>query len=302
MYHLDIPKATLKHNGKVEIYAKNIAGETYRSTTLTVKPRHSDYRVVLKNSPRPWYDSKIQKYQVERKQEEVNKVFDEKITPTETARWKTEQKDENKRVKVQEHLVDEEQILNEQIINQNKQTNQQQTSQQNKQQSREKTFIEKQKETVTKQPKMFTETETGVHGQQVHTQISNQVQKQELDNLEITRKLKTIEKRELEKRIMSKNIYVKSSDEKITAPRLSVTLEPLEVYEGDRAVFKTHFTGTPKPKVSWYRENFLIQPSNDFQIETTDDTSTLTIRQVYSDDQGEYSVKVENKGGVEISR
>lgn len=296
IYHLEIPKASLKHNGKVEIYAKNIAGQAYRSTTLTVRSKHDDYRVVLKNSPNPWYEQNLRKYQVQRKQEEVNKVFDEKLTPTETARWKTEQDEEDKRTKVQEKLVDEQQIQNEQIVQQNKQQSGQQQA------TREKTFIEKQKETVTKQPKMFTETETGVYGQQVDTQTQNQIQKQELENLEITRKLKTIERRELERRIMNRNIYVKDGTEKMVPPELSVKLEPVEVYEGARAAFSCKFNAESKPKVTWYRENFLIQPSNDFQIETTDNSSTLTLRQVFADDAGEYSVRIENKAGVEISR
>lgn len=301
MYHLDIPRARLQDNGKVEIFAKNIAGEAYRSTKLTVISKHDDYRVVLKNSPAPWYDPKVRNYQVRRKEEEVNKVFDEKLTPggTEISRWKTEQQSEVERTKVQEHLVNEQEIQKEQIIQQNKQTSQENQKPQ-QQATREKTFIEKQRETVNRQPKF--ETETGVHGQQVSTQTQQQIQKQELDNLEITRKLKTIEKHELERRIMNKNIYVKKSDEKIVAPELQQKLEPKEVFEGGRAIFTCRFSGLPKPKVTWYRENFLIQNSNDFQIETTDNTSTLTIRQVYKDDEGEYSVKVENKGGVEISR
>lgn len=305
IHHLEIPKANLKHNGKVEIYAKNIAGEAVRSTTLTVKSKHDDYRVVLKNSPSPWYDPKMRKYQVQRKNEEVNKVFDEKLTPTETARWKTEQDEEDKRVKVQEKLVDEQQIQNDQIIQQNKQISQHSTQQQQsgqQQATREKTFIEKQKETVTKQPKMFTETETGVYGQQVDTQTQKQIQKQELDNLEITRKLKTIERRELERRIMNRNIYVKDGSQKVVPPELSVKLEPLEVYEGDRAVFSCKFNAESKPKVTWYRENFVIQPSNDFQIETTENSSTLTIRQVFAEYSSEYSVRVENQAGTEISR
>lgn len=296
MYHLDILKSRLDHNGKVEIYAKNMVGEAYRCTTLTVRPKYDDYRAVLKASPQPWYDPKMKKYQIQRKQEEVTKVFDEKLTPggTEVARWSTEEENDE-RVKKQELLIDEQKMQNEQIIEQHKQISQQQSSQPKPQQTREKTFIEKQKETVKIQPKMFTETETGVHGQQVHTQTQRQTQKQEIDNLEITRKLKTIEKHELERRIMNKNIYVKDNNEKIIPPELSIKLEPLEVYEGDRAVFRCQFNGTPTPKVTWYRENFVIQNSNDFQIETTQNTSTLTIRQVYTDDQGKFVCVVRGK-------
>lgn len=52
MWHLDIPKTRQYDDGKIEIIAKNSAGEALCHTTLTVKPRGDDYRGVLKNSPR----------------------------------------------------------------------------------------------------------------------------------------------------------------------------------------------------------------------------------------------------------
>jgi hypothetical protein len=52
MWHLDIPKTRQYDHGKVEVIAKNSAGEAYSTTTLTVKNRHDDYRALLKNSPR----------------------------------------------------------------------------------------------------------------------------------------------------------------------------------------------------------------------------------------------------------
>jgi len=52
MWHLDIPKTRPYDNGKIEVVARNSAGEAICETTLTVKDREDDYRGVLKNSPR----------------------------------------------------------------------------------------------------------------------------------------------------------------------------------------------------------------------------------------------------------
>lgn len=52
MWHLDIPKTRQYDHGKVEVVARNSAGETKVETVLNVKPRGDDYRGVLKNSPR----------------------------------------------------------------------------------------------------------------------------------------------------------------------------------------------------------------------------------------------------------
>lgn len=52
MYRLDIPRTRQYDAGKVEVIARNSLGEARCSTTLDVKPKHDDYRAVLKNSPR----------------------------------------------------------------------------------------------------------------------------------------------------------------------------------------------------------------------------------------------------------
>lgn len=49
---MDIPKTRQYDHGKVEVFARNGLGEAYCWTTLEVRPRHDDYRLVLKNSPR----------------------------------------------------------------------------------------------------------------------------------------------------------------------------------------------------------------------------------------------------------
>ncbi|XP_014485703.1 PREDICTED: titin [Dinoponera quadriceps] len=78
MYHLDIPKTRQYDHGKVEVIARSSVGETRTETTLTVKQRSDDYRGVLKNSPRPWYDYGLTQYQSERQNTELERVFDER--------------------------------------------------------------------------------------------------------------------------------------------------------------------------------------------------------------------------------
>ena len=52
MYHFDIPKSRQYDTGKIEVIARNSAGEAITSTDLQVVSRKDDYRSVLKNSPR----------------------------------------------------------------------------------------------------------------------------------------------------------------------------------------------------------------------------------------------------------
>ncbi|XP_068082222.1 titin [Anabrus simplex] len=80
MWHLDIPKTRQYDHGKVEVVARNSAGEAVAVTDLTVKPRHDDYRNVLKNSPRPWYDYDLTQYQRDRYETELERVFEERNT------------------------------------------------------------------------------------------------------------------------------------------------------------------------------------------------------------------------------
>uniref|UniRef100_A0A146M532 Titin n=2 Tax=Lygus hesperus TaxID=30085 RepID=A0A146M532_LYGHE len=78
MWHLDIPKTRQYDTGTVTVVARNSSGEARVETQLSVTPRGDDYRGVLKNSPRPWYDSELVQYQQERQDTELEKVFEER--------------------------------------------------------------------------------------------------------------------------------------------------------------------------------------------------------------------------------
>ena len=61
---------------------------------------------------------------------------------------------------------------------------------------------------------------------------------------------------------------------------------------------EVHFKGIPPPVITWYRDNFEIQPSRDFQISTTETTSTLHVPEVFTEDAGLFTVKAYNKFGM----
>uniref|UniRef100_A0A1B0EX34 Immunoglobulin I-set domain-containing protein n=1 Tax=Phlebotomus papatasi TaxID=29031 RepID=A0A1B0EX34_PHLPP len=78
MYHMDIPKTRQYDTGKIEVIARSSLGEALATTELKVIPRKDDYRGVLKNSPRPWYDYDLVQYQKERTETELEKTFEER--------------------------------------------------------------------------------------------------------------------------------------------------------------------------------------------------------------------------------
>jgi hypothetical protein len=54
-------------------------------------------------------------------------------------------------------------------------------------------------------------------------------------------------------------------EEKETSPVLT-PLADLTVVEGSPARFVTALSGSPTPKITWYRDGQVIEPSRDFQV------------------------------------
>ena len=60
MWRLDIPKTRQYDHGKIEVIARNAAGEAYTACELNVTPKQDDYRAMLKNSPkREWFAQRL---------------------------------------------------------------------------------------------------------------------------------------------------------------------------------------------------------------------------------------------------
>lgn len=57
-------------------------------------------------------------------------------------------------------------------------------------------------------------------------------------------------------------------------------IQPCRAFEQEQARFEVEFDGDPIPTVQWFREDYPIQSSPDFQIHTFGTKSILTVRQV----------------------
>ena len=84
----------------------------------------------------------------------------------------------------------------------------------------------------------------------------------------------------------------------MSAPAFTKSLEPVSVSDGETAVFTVEFGGQPNPVVKWYRYSFPVKDSKDFQILTTDTSSTLTIVKTCADDSGIFTCLLENIVGA----
>jgi hypothetical protein len=75
-------------------------------------------------------------------------------------------------------------------------------------------------------------------------------------------------------------------------------LSDLKVRDGDSAVLECRLEGNPKPLVVWFREASIIQPSPDFRQFEEDDKYTLSIREVFPEDTGRYTLVAKNPYGT----
>ncbi|XP_050422457.1 titin isoform X5 [Adelges cooleyi] len=340
MWHLDIPKTRQYDHGKVEVIARNSVGESRVETMLTVKSRHDDYRGVLKNSPRPWYDSDLVQYQKDLQENELEKVFTERASTvqqsdygstvisavgehikqkqlsepkpewTETVKQKKNEEYYNKLSRLEGNQVIKETkireashqmpIPGEKIVSKNKGTANE----------FEETLVkEKKEELMPWQTKILKAradhdsqfvpdpSESSVHGKEVHVSTQKQTQKEIQGNKEINRKITSTETTEMEHSGNTQEKMVQGKVEPSKPPIFTKKIQPCRAFEQDQARFEVEFDGEPLPTIKWYREDFLIQNSPDFQIHTFSTKSILVIRQVFMEDSGVFAVIAENRGG-----
>ena len=73
---------------------------------------------------------------------------------------------------------------------------------------------------------------------------------------------------------------------------------PQEVKSGSTLILTANFSGTPRPRVTWYRNGVPLGPRPGHVIVDSGDAySTLTVLGVEVEEAGKYEVKVENLAG-----
>ncbi|KMY97015.1 uncharacterized protein Dsimw501_GD13415, isoform H [Drosophila simulans] len=330
MFHLDVPKTRQYDTGKVEVIARNSVGESIATTELKVVARSDDYRNVLKNSPRPWYDYELAAYQKERQENELEKVFDERkqvlseqsshtlkgVEHLKPKQYKPPTPDWQQNVKAKKsedyynklQTLETEQLLKEtnlrrdthqyaipgeKVVSSSQAKGMAQSYEENLQEKTSTTQVLAAPPKGTAQP-----SESSVHGREVHMNKQQQVQKEIQGDLEITRKITATETTEVEHKGTIQERVVQGPVKPAKAPVFTKKIQPCRVFENEQAKFEVEFEGEPNPTVKWYRESFPIQNSPDLQIHTFSGKSILIIRQVFVEDSAVFSCVAENRGGT----
>ncbi|KFO86633.1 Titin, partial [Buceros rhinoceros silvestris] len=82
-----------------------------------------------------------------------------------------------------------------------------------------------------------------------------------------------------------------------TPPTLVSGLKNKTVTEGESVTLECHISGHPQPTVTWYRENYKIESSMDFQITFKAGLARLVIREAFAEDSGRFTCTATNQAG-----
>ena len=79
-------------------------------------------------------------------------------------------------------------------------------------------------------------------------------------------------------------------------------LADMHVPDGSPACFECVVRGNPKPNITWYRESFLVEASDEFvQLYDENNACSLHVKEVFPEDEGTYTVVAKNTQGTSIS-
>lgn len=72
----------------------------------------------------------------------------------------------------------------------------------------------------------------------------------------------------------------------------------MTVTEGESLTLECQIGGQPTPVIMWFREDYQIESSIDFQISYTDGVARLLIREAFAEDSGRFSCTATNEAGT----
>lgn len=75
-------------------------------------------------------------------------------------------------------------------------------------------------------------------------------------------------------------------------------LKNVTVIEGESVTLECHISGYPSPKVTWFREDYQIESSIDFQITFQNGIARLMIREAFAEDSGRFTCSAVNEAGT----
>ncbi|OCT63665.1 hypothetical protein XELAEV_18044764mg [Xenopus laevis] len=84
----------------------------------------------------------------------------------------------------------------------------------------------------------------------------------------------------------------------VSPPTLVSGLKNITVYEGESVTLECTIAGYPSPTVVWYREDYRIENSIDFQITIEQEIVRLVIREAFAEDSGRFTCTASNEAGT----
>merc|ERR1712138_322652 len=86
----------------------------------------------------------------------------------------------------------------------------------------------------------------------------------------------------------------KAEEPKPVAPKFTSKLKDQKVEEGITVTFEVTVTGTPEPKVQWFRSNMVITEDERHELKVFNQTYTLIVKDVKKEDMGRYKATATN--------
>ena len=87
-----------------------------------------------------------------------------------------------------------------------------------------------------------------------------------------------------------------------TPPEIVQPLKNVMALQNKSVTMQCVITGSPKPKITWYKGNREIFNGNKYYMDKDGDTYFLDIRDVYGEDADDYSCRAHNAGGHKSTR
>ena len=85
-------------------------------------------------------------------------------------------------------------------------------------------------------------------------------------------------------------------------PQFVAPMQDCKAVEGRAAKFEVTIEGQPKPEVTWFKGTRPIYESEKYEISREGDRCVLVVRDVFGEDEDEYSCRATNKAGSRMSR
>lgn len=75
-------------------------------------------------------------------------------------------------------------------------------------------------------------------------------------------------------------------------------LKNISVTEGESVTLECQISGHPLPLIMWFREDYKIESSIDFQIRYHNGLAQLVIREAFAEDSGRFTCTATNEAGT----